>query len=66
MFDWVLNTPSNAILYKAHLQKMWTLRKSGYYARIHHIGQKHLNEKLEVTDFKYDNNFSLKLQPKNT
>ena len=28
--------------------------------------QKHLYDKLEVTEFKYDNNFSLKLQPKNT
>ena len=25
-----------------------------------------LNDKLEVADFKYDNNFSLKLQPNNT
>ena len=60
MFDWVLNTPivsqlSNGIL-----------RKSGPHAKIHYIGQKHLQDKLKVADFKYDNNFSLKLQPKNT
>ena len=28
--------------------------------------QKHLYGKLEVADFKCDNSFSLKLQPKNT
>ena len=50
-------------LYKAHLQKNWTLRKSGppTYRK-----SEHLNDKLEVADFKYDNNFSLKLQPKQT
>ena len=35
-----------------------TLRKSGPYANICCIGQKHLNDKLEVADCKYDNNFS--------
>ena len=43
-----------------------TFRKSGPYAKLCSIGQKHLNNKSEVADFKYDNNFSLKLQPKCT
>ena len=77
MFDWVLNTPLvltiKFILYKVGLQKKWTLRKSGSrtfrnsgtYAKIHCIGQQHLYDKLEVADFKCDNNLSLKLEPKN-
>ena len=40
--------------------------KSGPYAKIHCIGVKHLYDKLEFAGFKYGNNFSLKLQPKNT
>ena len=55
----------NDILYKPDLQKNWTFRKSGPRtyrkrepnAKIHCIGQKHLYDKLEVADFKYDNNF---------
>ena len=35
-----------------------TFRKSAPYVKIHCIGQKHLNDKLEVADFEYDNNFS--------
>ena len=35
----------------------WTFRKSGTYAKIHGIGQKHLYDNLEIADFKYDNNF---------
>ena len=42
-----------------------TCRKSGPYAKIHCIGQKHLDDKLEVADFKYDNNL-LNLKPKIT
>ena len=53
------------MLYKPDLQKKWIYRKSGPYAKIHCIGQKHLYDKLEVTDFKYDNNF-LNLKPKIT
>ena len=61
-------------MYKSDLQKKWTFRKSGTrtftksgpYAKIHCIGQKHLYTKLEVADFKYLNNFSLNLQLKNT
>ena len=78
MFDWVLNTSLVLIIkchiYNAHLQKKWTLRKRGPltyrknkpYANIPCTGQKHLNDKLEIADFKYGNNFSLKLQPKIT
>ena len=69
-----VNHQMSDFVYKAHLQKNWTLRKSGPptyrksepYAKIRCIDQKHLNDKLEVADFKYDNNFSLKLQPKQT
>ena len=58
----------------SHLQKKWTLRKSGSQPiekadpmpQFTVLVQKHLYDKLEVTEFKYDNNFSLKLQPKNT
>ena len=39
-------------------------RKSGTYAKIDCNRQKHVYDKLEA-DFKYDNKFSLKLQPKN-
>ena len=39
-------------------------RKSGTYAKIDCIRQKHVYDKLEA-DFKYDNKFSLKLHPKN-
>ena len=61
------------MLYKADLQKKWTLRKSGpwtftktgFHVKIDCIGQ-HIYEKLEAAGFKCDNNFSLKLQPKNT
>ena len=35
--------------------------KSGPRAKIRCIGQKHLNDKLEVSDFKYDNNFFKKI-----
>ena len=38
-------------------------KKSGPNANIHCIGQKHPYDKLEVADFKYDNNF-LNLKPK--
>ena len=51
----------------------WTFRKSGPLekvdpwliekANIHCIGQKHTYDKLEVADFKYDNN-SLNRKPK--
>ena len=62
------------MLYEAHLQKKWTLRKSGpltyrkseAYSKIRSIGQKYRNDKLEIANFKYDNNFSLNLPPKNT
>ena len=62
MFEWVLiirlqcKTP-NGVLYKA--DPMTNLLYSLYC-------QKHLDGKFEVADFKYDNSFSLKLQPKNT
>ena len=36
------------IKYDIHLQKKWTLRKSGPYVKIHCIRQKHQNDKLEV------------------
>ena len=54
---------------KMDLQKKWTFRKGGLrtftkFAKIHCIGQKQLYDKFEFADFKYDNNFSLKLQPK--
>ena len=32
-------------------------RKTGPYEKIHCVGQKHLYDKLEVADFKYDNIF---------
>ena len=35
-----------------------TFRKSGAHAKIRCIRHKHLNDKLVVADFKYDNNFS--------
>ena len=42
-----------------------TYRISGPYAKIHYIGQEHLYDKLEVADFKYDNNFlNLKVRSK--
>ena len=34
----------------------WTFTKSGLYAKIDCIGQKHLYDKLEVAGFKCDNN----------
>ena len=59
--------------HKLDFQKKWTFRKSrprtyrksGPYAKTHCIGQKHLYDKLEVADFKYDDNF-LNLKPKIT
>ena len=42
-----------------------TYRKTGLYAKIHCIGQKHLYNTLEIADFKYKNNF-LNLKPKST
>ena len=53
--------------------KKWTFRKGGPRtyrksrpnANIHCIGQKYPYDKLEVADFKYDNNF-LNLKPKIT
>ena len=59
--------------HKLDFQKKWTFRKSrprthrksGPYAKINCIGQKYLYDKLEVADFKYDNNF-LNLKPKIT
>ena len=55
-----------------------TFRKSGILEKAHPgppekadplskftLGQKHLYDKLEVAAFKYDHNFSLKLQTKN-
>ena len=57
------------MLSKMDLQKKWTFRKGGLrtftkFAKIHCIGQKQLYDKFEFADFKYDNNFSSKLQPK--
>ena len=57
------------MLSKMDLQKKWTFRKGGLrtftkFAKIHCIGQKQLYDKFEFADFKYDNNFPLKLQPK--
>ena len=57
------------MLSKMDLQKKWTFRKGGLrtftkFAKIHCIGQKQLYDKFEFADFKYDNNFFLKLQPK--
>ena len=46
--------------------RTWTLKKYGHYAKIPYIDGKHLNDKLDVADFKCGNNFPLKLQPKNT
>ena len=43
--------------------RLRTYRKSGPYAKIHCIGQKHPYDKLEVADFKYDYDF-LNLKPK--
>ena len=51
-----------------------TFRKSGLqtfinsspYAKIHCIGQKQLYHKLKVAGLRYDNNFSLTLQPQKT
>ena len=34
--------------------------------KIHCTGKNHLNDKIEIPDFKYDNNYSLKLRSKNT
>ena len=41
------------------------IEKNRPYAKNHSIGQKHLCDKLEVADFKNDNNF-LNLKPKIT
>ena len=54
------------MLYKPDLQKKedpGPTATSGANAKIHCIGQKHPYDKLEVADFKYDNNF-LNLKPK--
>ena len=68
MFNWVLNSPivSTIKWHTLYLQKKWTFRKSELYVKIHCIGLKWVDGKLEVTDFKHDNEFSLKLQPKDT
>ena len=55
----------NRIKKKKKKRKKKTYRKTRPYAKIHCIGQKHLYDKLEVADFKYDNNF-LNLKPKIT
>ena len=45
------------------LDRPRTYTKSGPNASIHCIGRKYPYDKLEVADFKYDNNF-LNLKPK--
>ena len=71
MFDWDLNTPLVLIIKchtlqsapseKVELKKKRTLCQNSLY-----WSKAALNDKLEIADIKYDNNFSLKLQPKNS
>ena len=64
MFDWVLNTPL-VLTIKCHTlqsapSEKQTFRKSGHYAKLAVLVKTCCNDKLEVADFKYENNLSLK------
>ena len=66
MFDWVLNTPIK--WHTLYLQEIGHLEKAepGPLEKADPMSKFTILVKLEVADLKRENNFSLKLQPKNT